>query len=98
LVVSQIHADGAAKELVEDLKEIIEKLNTSKIKNKLSKVSDNLSVNAVKSLGYKSLKKAVVASTGTKNSKKRLIYDLNSSLDLDQSNDLFKSILNRFYQ
>ena len=63
LVVSQIHADGAAKELVEDLKEIIEKLNTSKIKNKLSKVSDNLSVNAVKSLGYKSLKKAVVAST-----------------------------------
>ena len=64
----------------------------------MSKVSDNLSVNAVKSLGYKSLKKAVVASTGTKNSKKRLIYDLKSSLDLDQCNDLFKSILNRFYQ
>ena len=98
LVVSQIHADGAAKELVKDLEEIIEKLNTSKIKNKLSKVGDNLSVNAVKSLGYKSLKKAVVASTGSKNSKKRLIYDLKSSLDLDQSNDLFKSILNRFYQ
>ena len=98
LVVSQIHADGAAKELVEDMEEIIEKLNTSTIKNKLSKVGDNFSVNAVKSLGYNSLKKAVVSSTGSKNSKKRLIYDLKSSLDLDQSNDLFKSILNRFYQ
>ena len=98
LVVSQIHADGAAKQFVQELNAIITKLIKSKIKNKLSKVGDNLSVNAVKSLGYKSLKKAVVASTGSKSSKKRLIYDLKSSLDLDQSNDLFKSILNRFYQ
>ena len=98
LVVSQIHADGAAKQFVQELNGIITKLIKSKIKNKLSKVGDNLSVNAVKSLGYKSLKKAVVASTGSKSSKKRLIYDLKSSLDLDQSNDLFKSILNRFYQ
>ena len=35
--------------------------------------------------------------SSSKKSKNRLIYDLKSDLNLEQSNDLFKSILNNFY-
>jgi hypothetical protein len=78
---------------------IISKLNNTIIKNKLLKLGDKISTNAVKSLGYKSLKKAILGkvNSSSKKSKNRLIYDLKSDLSIEQSNDLFKSILNNFY-
>lgn len=99
LVVSQIHDDGAADRFIKDLQMIISKLNNTIIKNKLLKLGDEIATNAVKSLGYKSLKKAILGkvNSSSKKSKNRLIYDLKSDLNLEQSNDLFKSILNNFY-
>jgi hypothetical protein len=99
LVVSQIHDDGAAERFIKDLQMIISKLNNTIIKNKLLKLGDEIATNSVKSLGYKSLKKAILGklNSSSKKSKNRLIYDLKSDLNLEQSNDLFKSILNNFY-
>ena len=90
---------GGAESFIKDLQMIISKLNNSIIKNKLLKLGDKISTNSVKSLGYKSLKKAILGKvkSSSKKSKNRLIYDLKSDLSIEQSNDLFKSILNNFY-
>ena len=96
LVVSQIHDDGAAERFIKDLQMIISKLNNTIIKNKMLKLGDEIATNAVKSLGYKSLKKAILGklNSSSKKSKNRLIYDLKSDLkDPQQQKLLIKAAL-----
>jgi len=98
LVVSQIHADGAAENFIADLQSVLKSLSSSEIKNKIFKATDTLAVNALKKAGYNSIKKTILGKTkSNKNSKKRLIYDLKSDLDLEESDDLFRSILSNLY-
>ena len=98
LVVSQIHADGAAENFIADLQSVLKSLSSSEIKNKIFKTTDALAVNALKKAGYNSIKKTILGKTkSNKKSKKRLIYDLKSDLNLEESDDLFRSILSNFY-
>ena len=98
LVVSQIHADGAAENFIADLKSVLKSLSNSEIKNKIFKTTDALAVNALKKTGYNSIKKTILGKTkSNKKSKKRLIYDLKSDLNLEESDDLFRSILSSLY-
>ena len=98
LVVSQIHADGAAENFIADLQSVLKSLSSSEIKNKIFKTTDALAVNALKKVGYNSIKKTILGKTkSNKKSKKRLIYDLKSDLNLEESDDLFKSILSSLY-
>ena len=98
LVVSQIHADGAAENFIADLQSVLKSLSSSEIKNKIFKTTDALAVNALKKAGYNSIKKTILGKTkSNKKSKKRLIYDLKSDLNLEESDDLFKSILSSLY-
>ena len=98
LVVSQIHADGAAENFIADLQSVLKSLSSSEIKNKIFKATDALAVNALKKAGYNSIKKTILGKTkSNKKSKKRLIYDLKSDLNLEESDDLFRSILSNLY-
>ena len=98
LVVSQIHADGAAENFIADLQSVLKSLSRSEIKNKIFKTTDALAVNALKKAGYNSIKKTILGKTkSNKKSKKRLIYDLKSDLNLEESDDLFRSILSNLY-
>ena len=98
LVVSQIHADGAAENFIADLQLVLKSFSGSEIKNKIFKATDALAVNALKKAGYNSIKKTVLGKTkSNKRSKKRLIYDLKSDLNIEESDDLFKSILSNYY-
>lgn len=98
LVVSQIHADGAAENFIADLQSVLKSLSNSEIKNKIFKTTDALAVNALKKTGYNSIKKTILGKTkSNKKSKKRLIYDLKSDLNLEESDDLFRSILSNLY-
>ena len=98
LVVSQIHADGAAENFIADLQSVLKSLSSSEIKNKIFKTTDALAVNALKKTGYNSIKKTILGKTKSKKkSKKRLIYDLKSDLNLEESDDLFRSILSNLY-
>ena len=98
LVVSQIHADGAAENFIADLQSVLKSLSSSEIKNKIFKTTDALAVNALKKTGYNSIKKTILGKTkSNKKSKKRLIYDLKSDLNLEESDDLFRSILSSLY-
>ena len=98
LVVSQIHADGAAENFIADLQSVLKSLSSSEIKNKIFKTTDALAVNALKKAGYNSIKKTILGKTkSNKKSKKRLIYDLKSDLNLEESDDLFRSILSSLY-
>tara|TARA_B100001093_G_C26752207_1_gene981677 strand:- start:29 stop:1447 length:1419 start_codon:yes stop_codon:yes gene_type:complete len=98
LVVSQIHADGAAENFINDLQSVLKILSESKIKNKFSKAADSIAINALKKTGYHSIKKTILGKAkSNKQSKKRLIYDLKSDLNLEESDDLFRSILSNFY-
>ena len=98
LVVSQIHADGAAENFIADLQSVLKSLSNSEIKNKFFKTTDALAVNALKKTGYNSIKKTILGKTkSNKKSKKRLIYDLKSDLNLEESDDLFRSILSSLY-
>ena len=98
LVVSQIHADGAAENFIADLQSVLKSLSNSEIKNKIFKTTDALAVNALKKTGYNSIKKTILGKTkSNKKSKKRLIYDLKSDLNLEESDDLFRSILSSLY-
>ena len=98
LVVSQIHADGAAENFIADLQSVLKSLSSSEIKNKIFKTTDALAVNALKKVGYNSIKKTILGKTkSNKKSKKRLIYDLKSDLNLEESDDLFRSILSNLY-
>ena len=98
LVVSQIHADGAAENFIADLQSVLKNLSSSEIKNKIFKATDALAVNALKKAGYNSIKKTILGKTkSNKKSKKRLIYDLKSDLNLEESDDLFRSILSSLY-
>ena len=98
LVVSQIHADGAAENFIADLQSVLKSLSSSEIKNKIFKTTDSLAVNALKKAGYNSIKKTILGKTkSNKKSKKRLIYDLKSDLNLEESDDLFRSILSNLY-
>jgi len=98
LVVSQIHDDGAAKNFTADLQLVLNILNKSKIKNKISKAADSISIKALKKTGYNNVKKTILGKAKSKTkSKKRLIYDLKSDLNLEESDDLFRSILSNYY-
>tara|TARA_B100001057_G_scaffold469387_1_gene529671 strand:- start:2875 stop:4293 length:1419 start_codon:yes stop_codon:yes gene_type:complete len=98
LVVSQIHADGAAENFISDLQTVLNSLKKSKIKNKMVKSTDALAVNTLKKTGFNSIKKTILSKAkSTKKSKKRLIYDLKSDLNIEESDDLFRSILSNFY-
>ena len=98
LVVSQIHADGAAENFIADLQSVLKSLSNSEIKNKIFKTTDALAVNALKKVGYNSIKKTILGKTkSNKKFKKRLIYDLKSDLNLEESDDLFRSILSSLY-
>ena len=98
LVVSQIHADGAAENFIADLQLVLKSFSGSEIKNKIFKATDALAVNALKKAGYNSIKKTVLGKTKSKKKKKkRLIYDLKSDLNIEESDDLFKSILSNYY-
>ena len=98
LVVSQIHADGAAEKFIADLQSVLKSLSSSEIKNKIFKTTDTIAVNALKKTGYNSIKKIILGKTkSNKKSKKRLIYDLKSDLNLEESDDLFRSILSNLY-
>ena len=98
LVVSQIHADGAAEKFIDDLQSVLKSFSVSKIKNKFSKIADSVSVNALKKTGYSTIKKTILRKAKSNNkSKKRLIYDLKSDLNLEESDDLFRSILSNYY-
>ena len=98
LVVSQIHADGAAENFIADLQLVLKNLSSSEIKNKIFKATDALAVNALRKAGYNSIKKTVLGKTkSNKRLKKRLIYDLKSDLKIEESDDLFKSILSNYY-
>ena len=98
LVVSQIHADGAAEKFIADLQTVLKSLSSSKIKNKIFKTTDTIAVNTLKKTGYNSIKKIILGKTkSNKKSKKRLIYDLKSDLNLEESDDLFRSILSNLY-
>ena len=56
MVVSQIHADGAAENFIADLQSVLKSLSSSEIKNKIFKTTDALAVNALKKVGYNSIK------------------------------------------
>ena len=69
-----------------------------KIKNQISNAADSVAVSALKKTGYNRIKKTILdKSNSNKKSKKRLIYDLKSDLKLEESDDLFRSILSHYY-
>jgi len=59
LVVSQIHADGAAENFISDLQTVLNSLKKSKIKNKMVKSTDAFAVNTLKKTGFNSIKKTI---------------------------------------
>ena len=98
LVVSQIHADGAAEKFIVDLQSVLISMKRFKIKNQISNAADSVAISALKKTGYNRIKKTILdKSNSNKKSKKRLIYDLKSDLKFEESDDLFRSILSRYY-
>ena len=98
LVISQIHADGAAKKFIVDLQSVLRSMKRFKIKNQISNAADSVAISALKKTGYNRIKKTILdKSNSNKKSKKRLIYDLKSDLKLEESDDLFRSILSHYY-
>ena len=72
LVVSQIHADGAAEKFIADLQTVLKRLSSSKIKNKIFKTTDTIAVNALKKTGYNSIKKIILGKTKSNKKSKKI--------------------------
>ena len=101
LVVSQIHADGAAEQFIEDLSIILISLEKKTIKNRVNSFSDMLASKVLQLMPYNKLRDTFVKQATKEKkstSKNRIIYDLKSELDLDKSDDLFRSIMDGFYK
>ena len=100
LVISQIHADGAAQEFLEDLSKALLNIQKTSVKSTLTNISDKISSGFLNLLSYNKLRSTIVRSAvgkQPKSSKKRLIYGVKEQLDEEESNELFRSIMNRFY-
>ena len=101
LVISQIHSDGAAEKFISDLSIILISLAKKTIKNKVSYLSDKLAAKVLQLMPYNKLRDTFV-NQATKEkqstSKNRIIYDVKRKLDLEESDDLFRSIMDGFYK
>jgi glutamate/tyrosine decarboxylase-like PLP-dependent enzyme len=100
LVVSQIHADGAAKQFVIDLEVLINQLKKKNIKNGVEKIIDKGAAKILNLMPFNKLRQTLVKAAGKDKqttNKKRIIYNVKEELDLDESNELFRSIMDGFY-
>ncbi len=101
LVVSQIHADGACDEFINDVSEIITQLKKKVIKTQISNFQDQISVKLLNLMSFKKLKKTILNATANQskaNNKKRMIYALKENLKPNNSDELFRSIMDQYYQ
>ena len=100
LVVSQIHADGAAKQFVMDLEVLINQLKKKNVKNGVGKIMDKGAAKILNLMPFNKLRQTLVKAAGKDKqtpNKKRIIYNIKEELDLDESNELFRSIMDGFY-
>lgn len=101
LVVSQVHNDGAAQEFINDLEEVIIKIKKKSIKKMISSLEDNVSSKILNLMSFNKTKQTILKTVDKQNSspnKKRIIYKVKQELEEDQTNDLFRSIMDKFYQ
>ena len=101
LVVSQIHADGAAQEFINDIDDIVTSIKNRPIKNTLENAGDKITAKILNLMSFNKLKHTLVkAASQDKQSKnkKRIIYNVKQGLELEDSDELFRSIMDGFYK
>ena len=101
LVVSQVHADGASKEFIKDVSEIISQLKKKSLKTGLVNFQDRVSLKLLNLMSFTKLKKTIlnaVTKSSKSNNKKRMIYSVKENLKPTNSDELFRSIMDQYYQ
>jgi glutamate/tyrosine decarboxylase-like PLP-dependent enzyme len=101
LVVSQVHNDGAAQEFINDLEDVTIKLKSKSFKKMISSIEDNLSSKILNLMSFNKAKQTILKTVDKQSSspnKKRIIYNVKQGLKEEQTNDLFRSIMDRFYK
>ena len=100
LVVSCIHTDEVIEAFLKDIDWSLEKLFSPNFSRNLQKVGDGVIKKVLNLLPFNQLKKThtnQAEKTSKKPSKKRIIYDIKENLNSNESDDLFRSIMERFY-
>ncbi len=100
LVVSCIHTDEVIEAFLKDIDWSLEKLFSPNFSSNLQKVGDGVIKKVLNLLPFNQLKKTLTnqaEKTSKKPSKKRIIYDIKENLNSNESDDLFRSIMERFY-
>ena len=100
LVVSCIHTDEVIDAFLKDINVSLEKLFSPNFSSNLQKVGDGLIKKVLNLLPFNQLKRTLTnqaEKTFKKPSKKRIIYDIKENLNSNESDDLFRSIMERLY-
>ena len=100
LVVSCIHTDEVIEAFLKDIDWSLEKLFSPNFRSNLQKVGDGVIKKVLNLLPFNQLKKTLTnqaEKTSKKPFKKRIIYDIKENLNSNESDDLFRSIMERLY-
>ena len=100
LVVSAIHSESIVKSFTNDIDDSLAELFSTNFRSSIQHLGDNLLKRMLNLLPYNQLKTTLAKQAKKSNgkpSKKRIIYDVKNQLSESESNNLFRTIMDRFY-
>ncbi len=100
LVVSSIHTNDVIHTFIKDVEDSLSELFSTNFKSSIQHIGDNLLKGMLNLLPFNQLKKTLAKQANkdqSKPTKKRLVYDVKSHLTENESNSLFRAIMDRFY-
>ena len=100
LVVSAIHSESIVKSFTNDIDDSLAELFSTNFRSSIQLLGDNLLKRMLNLLPYNQLKTTLAKQAKKSNgkpSKKRIIYEVKNQLSESESNNLFRSIMDRFY-
>ena len=100
LVVSAIHSENIVISFMKDVDDSLAELFSTNFKSSIQHLGDKLIKQVLNLLPYNQLKTTLANQAKKSNgkpSKKRIIYDVKNQLSESESNNLFRTIMDRFY-
>ncbi len=100
LVVSAIHSENIVISFMKDVDDSLAELFSTNFKSSIQHLGDKLIKQLLNLLPYNQLKTTLANQAKKSNgkpSKKRIIYDVKNQLSESESNNLFRTIMDRFY-
>ena len=100
LVVSAIHSESIVQSFTNDSADSLAELFSTNFRSSIQHLGDNLLKRMLNLLPYNQLKTTLAKQAKKSNgkpSKKRIIYDVKNQLSESESNNLFRTIMDRFY-